>query len=361
MYGGAIASRGPRYCPSVEDKVVKFPDAERHQLFLEPEGLDTSELYVNGLSTSLPPEVQLEVLHAVPGLEAVRMTRPGYAIEYDFYDPRQLTPWLEVKAIEGLFFAGQINGTTGYEEAAGQGVVAGINAVRRQQDEEPIVLGRDDGYIGVLVDDLVTRGVDEPYRLFTSRSEYRLLLRQDNAIKRLAPLARKLGMFTPTELDVIERRERLEEKLLSACGTAVAVEGANEVLRRRGEREISEPQHIQELARRPAIPLRDLLAVAGLESTFDDDVIAGVEIELKYSGYLARERAAAAKLLELASFRLPENLPYLSIHSLSTEARQKLDVVRPGSLAQAARVPGISPSDLHNLVAEVIKLRRSAA
>jgi len=361
LYGGAIASRGPRYCPSVEDKIVKFPHAERHQLFLEPEGLDTSELYVNGLSTSLPPEVQLDVLHAIPGLERARMTRPGYAIEYDFYDARQLTPWLEVKAIDGLFFAGQINGTTGYEEAAGQGVVAGINAVRRQRDEEPIVLGRDDGYIGVLVDDLVTKGVDEPYRLFTSRSEYRLLLRQDNAVKRLAPLAAKLGMFTGAELAALENRDTLEEKLRSVCGTVVAVEAANAVLRLHSEREISEPHHVRELARRPAIPLRELLAVAGFESTFDDDVVASVDIELKYSGYLARERNAAAKLVEMASFRLPKDLPYLTISSLSTEARQKLDVVRPGSLAQAARVPGISPSDLHNLVSEVIKLRRSAA
>src|SRR5882672_7241443 len=240
LYGGAISGRGPRYCPSVEDKIVKFPEAKRHQVFLEPEGLDTSELYVNGLSTSLPVAVQLEFLHAVPGLERAHMTRPGYAIEYDYYPPTQLTPWLEVKAIEQLFFAGQINGTTGYEEAAGQGVVAGINAVRRIRGAEPLVLGRDDAYIGVLVDDLVTRGVDEPYRLFTSRSEFRLTVRQDNALDRLGLIARDAGLLTPEEVAVVERRAEHERQIVEhARATSISPELAAPILLAAGETPLS--------------------------------------------------------------------------------------------------------------------------
>ncbi len=331
LYGGAISGRGPRYCPSVEDKIVKFPAAKRHQIFLEPEGLDTTELYVNGLSTSLPVAVQLEFLHAVPGLERAKMTRPGYAIEYDYYPPTQLTPWLEVKTVEHLFFAGQINGTTGYEEAAGQGVIAGINAVRRIRGAEPVVLGRDDAYIGVLVDDLVTRGVDEPYRLFTSRSEFRLLLRQDNALRRLLPLADRLG--------------------LAASGTG-----------------LTETERIAVVAKRPGVSLGALLTAAGVAGGAPPDAVLAAEIEIKYDGYLARddgylarERDAAARLAELASFTLPADMPYLELRTLATEARQKLDRVRPTSLAQAARVPGVTPSDLHNLVVEATRWRRRVA
>ncbi|MBI4502463.1 MAG: tRNA uridine-5-carboxymethylaminomethyl(34) synthesis enzyme MnmG, partial [Gemmatimonadetes bacterium] len=251
----------------------------------------------------------------------------------------------------------------GYEEAAGQGVFAGINAVRRQRDEEPIVLGRDDGYIGVLIDDLVTRGVDEPYRLFTSRAEYRLLLRQDNALKRLGPLAEKLGLLTTVEVAELKKRVALEDALLStSASVALGVDAANELLRAHGEREISEPQRVRDLARRPNVPLGQLLSKAGVSfPELDEDVLAGAEIELKYEGYVARERDAARKLADLASFRLPSELSYLSLLTLSTEARQKLDLVRPASLAQAARIPGVSPSDLQNLVVEVVKLRRPAA
>jgi len=361
LYGGMISGRGPRYCPSVEDKIVKFPDAKRHQVFLEPEGLDTSELYVNGLSTSLPVSVQLTFLRAVPGLERARMTRPGYAIEYDYYPPTQLTPWLETKPVEHLFFAGQINGTTGYEEAAGQGAVAGINAVRRIRGAEPVVLGRDDAYIGVLVDDLVTRGVDEPYRLFTSRSEFRLLLRQDNALRRLVPLAERLGLLSAGELRLAERRLRDEEDVLAlARATTITPDAAESVLAATGTR-LREPERVAAVARRPGVSLRAALEAAGVSVTADEAAIASAGIELKYDGYLAREREAAARLAELASFALPTDLPYLDFKSLATEARQKLEHVRPGSLAQAARIPGVSPSDLHNLVVETMRWRQRVA
>src|SRR5438034_302892 len=347
--------------PSVEDKVVKFPDAKRHQVFLEPEGLDTHELYVNGLSTSLPVAVQLEFLHAVPGLERARMTRPGYAIEYDYYPPTQLTPWLETKVVEHLFFAGQINGTTGYEEAAGQGVVAGINAVRRIRGVEPVILGRDDAYIGVLVDDLVTRGVDEPYRLFTSRSEFRLLLRQDNALRRLAPLAERLGLLSAAEWRAATRRFEEEEELLRvARATSITPGAAAAVLADTGT-SLGEPERVASVARRPGVSLRALLEAAGVTVTAEAAAVVSAEIELKYDGYLAREREAATRLAELAAFALPADLPYVEFKSLATEARQKLDRIRPTSLAQAARIPGVSPSDLHNLVVETARWRRRVA
>ena len=361
LYGGAISGRGPRYCPSVEDKVVKFPEAKRHQVFLEPEGLDTHELYVNGLSTSLPVSVQLEFLHAVPGLERATMTRPGYAIEYDYYPPTQLTPWLETKPIEHLFFAGQINGTTGYEEAAGQGVVAGINAVRRIRGAEPVVLGRDDAYIGVLVDDLVTRGVDEPYRLFTSRSEFRLLLRQDNALRRLAPLAERLELLTAAERRVAARRLEEEEELLRVARATTITPGAAAPVLASAGSTLAEPERIASVARRPGVSLRALLEAAGIAVSADDAAVMSAGIELKYDGYLVREREAAARLAELASFVLPGDLPYLDFKSLATEARQKLDRIRPSSLAQAARIPGVSPSDLHNLIVETARWRRQVA
>jgi tRNA uridine 5-carboxymethylaminomethyl modification enzyme len=361
LYGGAISGRGPRYCPSVEDKIVKFPDAARHQIFLEPEGLDTHELYVNGLSTSLPVHVQVEFLHAVPGLKQARMTRPGYAIEYDYYPPDQLTPWLETKLVERLFFAGQINGTTGYEEAAAQGIVAGINAVRRSRGQEPVVFGRDDAYIGVLVDDLVTRGVDEPYRLFTSRAEFRLLLRQDNALRRLYPLAERLGLLSESERRVGADRLQEEERILEqARDTVITPTLAAPALVATGG-VLAGPERVASVARRPGVSLHALLEAVAATDGASAESITAAEIELKYDGYLARERDAANRLAELSSFTLPLDLPYLRFASLSTESRQKLDRIRPASLAQAARVPGVSPSDLHNLVMETIRWRRQVA
>jgi tRNA uridine 5-carboxymethylaminomethyl modification enzyme len=363
LYGGEIAGRGPRYCPSIEDKIVRFPDAVRHQVFLEPEGLDTAELYVNGLSTSLPVDVQLAFLQAVPGLEGARMTRPGYAIEYDYYPPEQLTPWLELKVVENLFFAGQINGTTGYEEAGGQGLIAGINAARRVRQEEPLVLGREDGYIGVLIDDLVTRGVDEPYRLFTSRAEFRLLLRQDNALKRLGPVALDLEMLDESECRKVRQRLKEEEDLLRMSReTSASPDVANSVLAAVGENPIMTAQRIAALVKRPGVVFRELVEATLSEPPIaTDDSWTSVGIELKYAGYLERERQAARRLRELVDFHLPSDMPYLEVASLSTEARQKLDRIRPGSLAQAGRIPGVSPADLQNLVLEVVKRRQQVA
>jgi tRNA uridine 5-carboxymethylaminomethyl modification enzyme len=361
MYGGAISSRGPRYCPSVEDKIVKFPDAERHQLFLEPEGHDTSELYVNGLSTSLPATVQLEILRSVRGLSDVRMNRAGYAIEYDYYPPTQLDPSLQVKAVPGLYFAGQINGTTGYEEAAGQGLIAGMNAALAVHDRQPVVLGRETSYIGVLIDDLVTRGVDEPYRLFTSRSEFRLTVRQDNALRRLGSIGVRLGIYSAPEQATIKTRLEHEDSALRlAETTSIRPEEAASILAGAGSAPLSQAVKIVEVARRQDTSLARLLDAVGLGRDLDREALITADLEIKYAGYFERERAQAERMRRMGDFSLDPDLEYNDMRSLSFEARQKLSNLRPHSLAQASRIPGVSPSDLQNLVIEIERRRRLA-
>ena len=362
MYGGAISSRGPRYCPSVEDKIVKFPAAERHQLFLEPEGHDTTELYVNGLSTSLPAPVQLEILRSVRGLSDVRMNRAGYAIEYDYYPPTQLDASLQVKAVPGLYFAGQINGTTGYEEAAGQGVVAGLNAGLATQTKQPVVLGRETSYIGVLVDDLVTRGVDEPYRLFTSRSEFRLTVRQDNALRRLGLIATRLGVYSELESDLVSRRLTQEDTALRlAESTSISPDDASSILAKAGTTALTHSVRIAEVAKRQDVLLRDLFNAAGIAAQIDQEALVTADLEIKYAGYFARERTQAERMRRMGDFSLDPDLEYGEMRSLSFEARQKLTRLRPISLAQASRIPGVSPSDLQNLVIEIERRKRLAA
>ena len=348
MYSGVIQSRGPRYCPSVEDKVMRFRDKERHQIFLEPEGRDTVEVYPNGLSTSLPLDVQVEMVHSIQGLEHAEIMRPGYAIEYDFSDPTQLDSSLETSLVDGLFFAGQINGTTGYEEAGAQGLMAGINAVLKVRGEPPLILRRDQAYIGVMIDDLVTRGIGgEPYRMFTSRAEYRLILREDNADTRLAPIGERLGLLGA------EAGARMREKGKQVAAEiarlkTVLVPSSEEVNRRLVEvcesSAIKEPVRAFELLRRPEVSYAAVLEMANLQPVLDLDQAAELEIEVKYEGYVKRQAEAIERFKRLEDTMIPEWIDFHGVSGLSTEVRERLSKVRPRSLGQAARMPGITPA-----------------
>ena len=358
LYNGQIQSIGPRYCPSIETKLVTFPDRDSHPLFLEPEGTDTNELYLNGFSSSLPMDVQIEALRRIPCFRNARVYRPGYAIEYDFFPPTQLRHTLETKAVKGLFLAGQVNGTTGYEEAAGQGIVAGINAALTCGDGGEFTLQRDEAYIGVLIDDLVTKGVDEPYRMFTSRAEYRILLRQDNADMRLTPYAECYGLASDRRKKLFHRKKEEVARLIDFCKTyPVKAARLNGFLESVGTTPLSGGTRIFDLINRPQLSLNNLATqIADLHSCMEaiavqrDETVEAAEIEMKYHGYIARERALAEKMQRLETIRIAGHFDYEAITQLSTEARQKLSTIRPETLAQASRIPGVSPSDISVLL-----------
>ena len=357
LFQGLIKGIGPRYCPSIEDKLRTFADKEFHQLFLEPEGANTNEYYLNGFSSSLPWQVQCAALERIEGFENVEIYRPGYAIEYDYFPPTQLTHTLETKLIENLYFAGQVNGTTGYEEAAAQGLMAGINAVRKQRGESEVVLSRDEAYIGVLIDDLVTKGVDEPYRMFTSRAEYRILLRQDNADRRLTPIGRKIGLVDNERWADFEQKKSLVESLKNFVQKqGVAPDEISDYLKNANSAQLSQKKKVSEVLMRNNIYLLDLIELISPLKKFvenhniDRETIEQVEIEIKYSGYIERERAIAEKLQRLEEIRIPSDFDFMKITSITIEARQKLSKIRPATIGQASRIPGVSPADINVLL-----------
>ncbi len=361
MYSGVIEGVGPRYCPSIEDKVVRFADKDQHQIFIEPEGLDTHEVYPNGISTSLPFDVQWQLVRSIAGFENAVLTRPGYAIEYDFFDPRDLRPSLENKFIHGLFFAGQINGTTGYEEAAGQGLIAGINAARQVQQQEPWWPRRDEAYIGVLIDDLITRGTNEPYRMFTSRAEYRLMLREDNADPRLTPIARELGLVADARWQAFTRKQeaiaREQQRLASVFLRTGALPAGQE------EKVFGGPLrrdiNALEALRRPEVRYADLVALPGIGPAVTDPKVAEqIEVQARYAGYIERQHAEIERQQRQEQTRLPEDLDYQDVRGLSAEVRQKLSAHRPATVGQAARIPGVTPAAVSLLL---VHLKKRAA
>ncbi|MBR3589687.1 MAG: tRNA uridine-5-carboxymethylaminomethyl(34) synthesis enzyme MnmG [Alistipes sp.] len=357
LFNGTISGIGPRYCPSIEDKLRTFADKEQHQLFLEPEGRSTNEYYLNGFSSSLPYEVQLEALHKISGLEDVHIYRPGYAIEYDYFPPTQLRHSLETKLVDGLYFAGQVNGTTGYEEAAAQGLMAGINAHRSLHNLEPIVLKRDEAYIGVLIDDLVTKGVDEPYRMFTSRAEYRILLRQDNADARLTPLGHEIGLVSEEKYDNLLKKLSSVESLISFLRKqSVKIGEIDSYLISVGEEPLTQGRKLYDIVLRSGVTLKSLIEVVPRlkkfveKEEFTTEVLDQTEIQIKYRGYIERERFFADKLHRLENIAIPEDFDFNAMQSLTIEARQKLTRIRPTTIGQASRIPGVSPADINVLL-----------
>ena len=356
MFNGRIKSVGPRYCPSIEDKINRFADKERHQLFVEPEGWDTCEVYVNGFSTSLPEDIQAKALRRVAGFEKVKFFRPGYAIEYDYFPPTQLKHTLETKLVANLYFAGQINGTTGYEEAASQGMMAGINAALKVQEKEPLILKRDEAYIGVLIDDLITKGTEEPYRMFTSRAEFRTLLRQDNADERLTPKAFAMGLASEKRMRRMEHKFIESDKIVTFFKeTSVSVEEANAVLIEKESAPVVQADKMFKLFSRPQIDLEDFLKFDKVKSylaehQLDREILEQAEIQVKYSGYIEKERLNAEKLTRLENVKIPNGFDYELIKSMSIEAKQKLSKIRPATISQASRISGVSPSDISVLL-----------
>ena len=356
MFNGAIKSTGPRYCPSIEDKIDRFSDKSQHQIFVEPEGWSTVEVYVNGFSTSLPQDIQYKALKAVPGFESVKFFRPGYAIEYDYFQPTQLFHTLETKAVQNLFFAGQINGTTGYEEAAAQGIIAGINAHQNNKGLPPFVLGREEAYIGVLIDDLILKGAEEPYRMFTSRAEYRTLLRQDNADERLTPRAHSIGLVNDDRLKKLELKNQQRKRLVSFLKkTSYNLKIANVVLESKGSDTVKQTDKFAKLLSRPAITRKELNSFPEIMSyiaqeDITDAVFEQAEVEIKYAGYIEKERRNADKLKRLENIKIPKDFDFEILASLSFEAKEKLNKLRPSTLAQASRISGINPSDISVLL-----------